>query len=171
MPHITIDDVVIELERKKVKNLRLAVYAPEGRVRVAAPMRMPDKIIQAFIISKMPWIKKHLAKAPSGPVPQEVLSPEAQRVMDKLNRNKLNLILPDLIHKWQTIIGVEAAESEFTRKFQLAGGDNVKCKVKHTRRLRQRQKLHRQIISLVGTFPNENTNGLTNVLSLSERDT
>lgn len=110
MPHITIDDVVIELERKKVKNLRLAVYAPEGRVRVAAPMRMPDKIIQAFIISKMPWIKKHLAKAPSGPVPQEVLSPEAQRVMDKLNRNKLNLILPDLIHKWQTIIGVEAAE-------------------------------------------------------------
>jgi len=108
MPHIILDDIVINIERKKVKNLRLAVYAPEGRVRVAAPMRMSDKIIQAFIISKMPWIKKHLAKVVR--VPQEVLTPEAQRVMDKSNRAKLNLIIPDLMQKWQEIIGVEVAE-------------------------------------------------------------
>lgn len=37
--------------------MNLRIYPPQGRVRVAAPTRLSFKAIQAFIISKIVWIK------------------------------------------------------------------------------------------------------------------
>ena len=54
---IEIDGVEIEIVQKRMKNMNLRIYPPHGRVRVAAPTRLSFKAIQAFIISKITWIK------------------------------------------------------------------------------------------------------------------
>lgn len=56
---IRVEDIVIEIERKKIKNLHLRVYPPDGHVRVSAPVRFSEDMIRAFAVSKIDWIKKH----------------------------------------------------------------------------------------------------------------
>lgn len=58
---ISINNIVIDIVRKDIKNLHLAVYPPEGRIRIASPQRMSDDALRLFAISKIPWIKKHQA--------------------------------------------------------------------------------------------------------------
>jgi predicted metal-dependent hydrolase len=48
--------------RKRIKNLHLGVYPPDGRVRVAAPLLVNDEAVRLFVISKLAWIKRHQAK-------------------------------------------------------------------------------------------------------------
>lgn len=55
---MTVDGISIDIERKSVKYLRLAVRRPDGRVRVSAPRRMSEESIRGFILLKLPWIKK-----------------------------------------------------------------------------------------------------------------
>lgn len=61
----------IEVVRKNIKNMHLAVYPPTGRVRIAAPLRIDDEAIRLFAISKIAWIRKHQR----GFVSQDRLSP------------------------------------------------------------------------------------------------
>ena len=57
MLHIT-DQLSIDLVRKEIKNMHLAVYPPTGRVRIAAPLRINDEAVRLFAISKIAWIRK-----------------------------------------------------------------------------------------------------------------
>ena len=79
MHQITIADQVIDVVRKNIKNLRLTVYPPDGRVRIAAPLRVNDEAVHEFAISKLAWIKKHQAKFASQarPVPLAYVSGES----------------------------------------------------------------------------------------------
>ncbi len=58
MPQLTIGEIAIEVVRKDIKNLHLGVYPPNGRVRIAAPMRIDDDAVRLFAISKLTWIKR-----------------------------------------------------------------------------------------------------------------
>ena len=62
MPEITINDIVIDVVRKNIKNLHLAIHPPVGKVRIAAPMHVDNDAIRLFVISKLSWIKKHKIK-------------------------------------------------------------------------------------------------------------
>ncbi len=59
MEKIVINDIEIEIYKKKIKNLRLSVSPPHGRVRVSAPLHMSQDTIQRFVLTKIPWIQKH----------------------------------------------------------------------------------------------------------------
>lgn len=59
MHQITVSEVVIDVVRKNIKNLHLAVYPPDGRVRIATPLNLDDESVRLFAISKLAWIKKH----------------------------------------------------------------------------------------------------------------
>jgi hypothetical protein len=61
MHQITIGDRQIDVVRKDIKNLHLAVYPPDGRVRIATPLHLDDEAVRLFAISKLGWIKKHQA--------------------------------------------------------------------------------------------------------------
>ncbi|GAB3515877.1 M48 family metallopeptidase [Emticicia fontis] len=52
-------DISIDVVRKNIKHMHLAVYPPTGRVRIAAPMRINDEGVKLFAISKLSWIKKN----------------------------------------------------------------------------------------------------------------
>ena len=53
---------MVDVVRKDIKNLHLAVYPPAGRVRVAAPLRMSDEAVRLAVISRLAWIKRQQAK-------------------------------------------------------------------------------------------------------------
>lgn len=53
--------ILVEVVRKDIKNLHLAVYPPSGRVRVAAPLRLNDEAVRLAVISRLGWIRKRQA--------------------------------------------------------------------------------------------------------------
>jgi predicted metal-dependent hydrolase len=59
MEKITISNIDVDVVRKPIKNIHLAVYPPTGRVRIAAPLGVNDDTIRLFAISKLGWIKRH----------------------------------------------------------------------------------------------------------------
>lgn len=56
--YITISDLNVEVVRKPIKNLHLAVYPPDGRIRVAVPNKTTDDNVRLAVISKLAWIKR-----------------------------------------------------------------------------------------------------------------
>lgn len=62
MEQITISNIKIDVVRKDIKNIHLAVYPPTGRVRIAAPLKVAKDAIRLFAISKLGWIKRNQRK-------------------------------------------------------------------------------------------------------------
>lgn len=58
MSQIALGNIVIDVEKKDIKNIHLSVYPPKGSVRISAPERMDLDTIRVFAISKLKWIKK-----------------------------------------------------------------------------------------------------------------
>lgn len=56
-----IGEFEVEVERKAIKNIHLAVYPPDGRVHISVPRAMADEDVGAFLYSKLAWIRKHHA--------------------------------------------------------------------------------------------------------------
>ena len=50
----------IDVVRKDIKNMHLAVYPPLGRIRLAVPQKTDEEVLRLFAISKLGWIKKHV---------------------------------------------------------------------------------------------------------------
>ncbi|KUG07809.1 M48 family metallopeptidase [Solirubrum puertoriconensis] len=59
MPQLLVDNLAVEVVRKNIRTLRLTVYAPDGRVRVAVPLRTPEEDIRQLVVAREPWIRKH----------------------------------------------------------------------------------------------------------------
>jgi len=51
----------VEVVRKEIKNLHLGVYPPNGRVRVAVPLRLDDDAVRLAVISRLGWIRRKQA--------------------------------------------------------------------------------------------------------------
>ncbi|MBN1454057.1 MAG: M48 family metallopeptidase [Anaerolineales bacterium] len=62
MHQIDVNGLVVDVVRKDIKHLHLAVYPPNGRVRVAAPLRVDDEAVRLAVIAKLAWIKRQQAK-------------------------------------------------------------------------------------------------------------
>jgi predicted metal-dependent hydrolase len=59
---ISVNGLAVEIVRKNIKNLHLGVYPPNGRVRVATPLRVNDDAVRRAVISKLGWIKRQRAR-------------------------------------------------------------------------------------------------------------
>src|SRR5690242_3634600 len=55
---ITVGGVDVDVYHKDIKNLHVAVYPPEGRVRVAAPLHVADEQIRLAVVQRLGWIKR-----------------------------------------------------------------------------------------------------------------
>ena len=62
MHQLIVNGLVVDVVRKDIKNLHLAVYPPGGRIRVAAPLQVNDEAVRLFTISRLSWIKRQQAK-------------------------------------------------------------------------------------------------------------
>ncbi len=147
---ITIGAFEIEVVRKQIKNMHLAVYPPTGRIRLAAPIKTDADVIRLFAVSKYSWIKRHVKNFKSQPreSAREYLSGESHyykgkryqlkvvetkgkqhvrikgikqieiharpnsteeqkaKLLKEWYRGQLRQQLPELIEKWENLIGV-----------------------------------------------------------------
>ena len=62
MGQMTVNNIMIHVVKKNIQNIHLAVYPPDGRVRVAAPMDTDDKSVRLYVASKINWIKNKREK-------------------------------------------------------------------------------------------------------------
>jgi predicted metal-dependent hydrolase len=148
---ITVSGIEVQVVRKNIKNVHLAVYPPEGRVRVAVPNHVTDDNVRLAVIAKLGWIKKQQARFEAQPrqSQREMISGEShyfwgrryrletierrgrheiviknnaklilfvnpdtatenrERVIKEWYRSHLKKRAPDLIAKWEPIIGVQ----------------------------------------------------------------
>jgi len=58
MYQIDVNGLAVDVVRKNIKNLHLAVYPPNGRVRIAVPLRVNDEAVRLAVIAKLGWIKR-----------------------------------------------------------------------------------------------------------------
>lgn len=151
---IIVEDIDVQVVRKKIKNLHLRVYPPDGRVRVAVPLHVKDAVIHRTVMEKLSWIRKQqvrLSKLPaptaremiSGeyhyylgePYPLEVIERQGKHelvlknnsqlllyvrpntsvdkravVLTEWYRQEIKALLPELIRKWEPVIGVKVDE-------------------------------------------------------------
>ena len=56
---IEVAGIRIEVVRKAIKHLHIAVYPPEGRVRVAVPLWVKDEAIRLAVLERLAWIRRH----------------------------------------------------------------------------------------------------------------
>jgi len=64
---IRMPDFVVEIERKRVKNVNLRVYPQQGRVVVSCPPRLSLSAVEFFVNQKNSWITKKLKSPVSKP--------------------------------------------------------------------------------------------------------
>ena len=62
MRRIHVAGIAVDVVRKKIKNLHLGVYPPNGRVRVAVPGTVSDNAVRLAVIDKLAWIKRQRSK-------------------------------------------------------------------------------------------------------------
>lgn len=55
---IRLGDIAVDVVLKDIRNVHLSVYPPNGRVRIAAPLRTKRDTIRVFAISKLGWIRQ-----------------------------------------------------------------------------------------------------------------
>lgn len=58
--HIQVSGIGVDVIRKDIKSIHLAVYPPTGRVRLSSPLSVKKESLRLFVISKLGWIKKHI---------------------------------------------------------------------------------------------------------------
>lgn len=171
MHRIVVSDVVVDIVRKDIKNLHLAVYPPNGRVRVAAPLLVDDEAVRLAVISKLGWIRRQQLKFADQErqSEREYVSGESHYFQGKrylLNviyqdsspkvsvrnntkidlfvrpnsdvfqregvmlawyRQQLKLVIPPILTKWETLIGVKAAAWGVKRMKTKWGTCNVEA--------------------------------------------
>lgn len=54
---LQVEDVVVEVQRKDIKNMYLRVDPSSGRVRISAPRAIREERILAFVRQKLAWIR------------------------------------------------------------------------------------------------------------------
>src|SRR3990172_2919224 len=92
MYRIEVNGLPVDVVRKDIKNLHLAVYPPHGRIRVAVPLRVNDQAVRLAVLSRFSWIKKQQAKfiGQDRQSPREYVSGESHYFQG--NRYRLNVI-------------------------------------------------------------------------------
>ncbi|HHF7365815.1 TPA: M48 family metallopeptidase [Legionella bozemanae] len=68
---IEFDGIPIEILRKKIKNMHLRIYPPDGLVKVSAPLRFSEQLIRQSLESKSAWIHQQRERIRNRPVEED----------------------------------------------------------------------------------------------------
>lgn len=80
-----VNGVDIDVVKKNIKNIHLAVYPPDARIRISAPLSYNDETIRLFAVSKWSWIKSNIEviKSQTRIPPREFISGESHYLFGK----------------------------------------------------------------------------------------
>jgi len=169
---LTVSGIKVQIVRKDIKNLHLAVYPPNGKVRVAVPKNITDDNVRLAVVSKLSWIKKQqkdfkqqlrqterkyvsgechyffgkryrlelvertgkheIVLFKSGKLKMFVKSKTSleskEKLLNEWYRDELKKKIPDLIKKWQPVIGRKATSWSIRKMKTKWGGCNIEKK-------------------------------------------
>lgn len=82
---LQVNNVDIDVIKKDIKNIHLAVYPPDARVRISAPFSYDDETIKLFAVSKWAWIKDNIetVKNQTRIPPKDYISGESHYLFGK----------------------------------------------------------------------------------------
>ncbi len=80
--HIEVNGFQVEVVRKDIKNLHLAVYPPSGRIRVAVPLCLDDEAVRLAVVSRLGWVhrKRTILKEQERQSEREMITGESHYV-------------------------------------------------------------------------------------------
>lgn len=55
---IIVNGIEVDVQKKNIKNIHLSVLPPNGKVRLSVPLDTKDNVINAFIRTRISWIKE-----------------------------------------------------------------------------------------------------------------
>ena len=100
---IVVDGIPVELTRKQVKNMNLRI-APDGTVRVSAPLLMPEFMIVEFVRSRADWIRRQQASVQARA--EQLAIPDGEReALRKALRARIDRRLP----YWEDRMGLQSS--------------------------------------------------------------
>ena len=67
MHKIKVSDIEIEVERKPIKNMHLAVYPPNARVHISMPDYLTDEDATSFVLQKLEWLRTQIEEVLTQP--------------------------------------------------------------------------------------------------------
>ncbi len=100
---IEIDDVSIQLTKKRIKNVNFRIYPPDGEVRMSAPIHMSMSDIRALASTRLEWIQNKIQRLRDLPrtEPPQYVTGEPHRVWGRdltlsvVEQESSPLVLPD----------------------------------------------------------------------------
>lgn len=109
-----IQEIEIEVIRKNVKNINLAVLPPDGRVRVSVPFGLSEERLTEFLRSKTDWIRVHREKVIERAAKKEAasalrnpeMSEEGRKELVKRYRAILRPKLEEYLEFWERQTGL-----------------------------------------------------------------
>lgn len=166
---ITVSDIAIDVVHKRIKNINLAVYSQDDRVRISAPLQVSGETVREFALSRVHWIKDKQAQyqeqnrltqrqylsgeqhylfgqpyalniiAHNGAGEVSIrdeavielrLKPSTdfayrQKVIRDWYRGQLQQRVPDLVEKWQLVMGVKVNEWRIKQMKTRWGSCNI----------------------------------------------
>lgn len=172
METLTISNLTIDIVRKDIKNMHLAVYPPNGRIRLSAPEKTDSEMMRLFAISKIGWIRKHIKNFAAQPreTPREFISGESHyfqgkryllkiveykgshkveikgtknivlcikpntstetkgKLLKEWHREQMKIQVPEIITKWEKIIGVQSNDCVIKQMKTKWGSCNIEAK-------------------------------------------
>lgn len=100
---LQVEGLDVEVVRKRVRNVTLRIYPPDGRLRVTAPSRTPLAFIRAFVAERRPWIDRHRERLATLPDPAS-LPP-----LTREDRARMAQAIPPLVARWEQALGVRVS--------------------------------------------------------------
>lgn len=55
---IVVNGLVVSVVRKRIRNMSLRVYPPDGTVSVSAPLRVSDDAVRTAVVERWDWIRR-----------------------------------------------------------------------------------------------------------------
>lgn len=102
---IFIDDLEAWVCEKNMKNVRIHVSGPDGRVDVSVPFGTPDDVVAKFVRAKRDWIVAKQTEIANSPMARAAGASDEEV---KVWRAVVEAFTPALVAKWEPILGVHA---------------------------------------------------------------
>lgn len=110
---IQVSGIDVEVIRKDIKNLHLAVYPPHGRVRVSAPNRLDNEAVRLAVVSRLGWIRRH-----------------QDRLRKQVRQSQREMINGESHYAWGRRYRLKISEGSKVNQVALGGANSM---VLHTR--------------------------------------
>lgn len=122
---LDVGGLTVDVDRKDIKNVHLAVYPPDGRVRVAAPLAVDDDAVRLAVVDRLAWIKR-----------QQAAFAEQRRQSER------QVVTGESHYLWGRRYRLDVVERDAPYAVRVRGGSTIELSVRsHADRERREQVL------------------------------